>query len=137
MRWLNKYNKLVWHKDDRYRIKWDKKAPSKGAQTVKDFLKEHCSGSIWYEEYRLPGTLLKVDFLSPTKKIAIEFHGQQHETFNPFFHKTRSNFLASFKRDVKKEEILIKNSYTFVEIYNKDLKDLSKKWFLEKYNVLI
>jgi hypothetical protein len=136
MKWLTKNNKLAWHPDNKYRINWVKKAPSKGAQAVKDFLKEYCSGSIWYEEYRLPGMLLRVDFLSPNKKVAIEFNGIQHEKFVKFFYTHRVNYQMSFKRDLKKEEFLTKNGYTFIEIYERDL-PLTREFFKEKYNIII
>lgn len=136
MRWLTENGRQVWQADQKYRIKWSKKAPSKGAQAVKDFIFKHCSSYIWFEEYRLPGTRLKVDFLSPTKKIAIEFHGKQHVEFNKFFHKTRAAYYRSFKRDVLKERILVANDYTLVEIFDDDL-PLTRKFFEENYNILL
>lgn len=136
MRWLKHSDKYVWHSDNKYRIKWDKKAPSKGAQAVKDFLYKYCRNQIWYEEYRLPGCLLKVDFLSPNKKIAIEFQGVQHSKFNPHFHGNRLGFLKSIRRDIQKEEILTLNGYTLVEIFDEDL-PVSRKFFLENYNIMI
>ncbi len=136
MRWINKREKLVWHPDNKYRIKWGKKAPSKGAQEVKDFLHRYCSDYIWYEEYRLPGCLLRVDFLSPNKKLAIEFNGPQHEGFNKFFHGTRTGYKNMFKRDMDKEKFLVKNGYTFIEIYKEDL-PLTHSFFSSNYNIII
>jgi hypothetical protein len=136
MRWLNKNNKLVSHNDTKYRINWDRKAPSKGAQEVKDFLCQFCRNYIWFEEYRLPGCLLKVDFLSPTKKIAIEFQGAQHDKFVRLFHKNRTGYRKSFIRDLDKAEYLERNKYTLIEIFEKDL-PLSRKFFMDYYNILI
>ncbi len=121
MRWLDKNDKLFWYPDNKYKINWQKKAPSKGAQAVKDFLKTHCYGHILFEEYRLPKTLLRVDFLDATKKMAIEFQGEQHDTFNKHFHGDKIGFWNSIKRDVKKWEILQKNDFLLIEIKDEDL----------------
>lgn len=135
MRWLVN-NREVWHSDNKYRIKWDKKAPSKGAQAVKDFIYQNCRSLIWYEEYRLPSCLLRVDFLCSSKSFALEFQGPQHETFNKHFHENRNGFLQSIKRDIKKEKILNANGYTLIEIFEKDL-PLTRKFFLDKYQIII
>ena len=133
MRW-NVNGRDVWHPDNKYRIKWDRKAPSKGAQTVKDFLKKHCSAYVWYEEFRLPSCLLRVDFLSPTKKIAIEFQGKQHDNFSKHFHKDRSGYLAHIKRDMKKLDFLSKNGYTVIEITDNDF-PLTRQFFIDTYQI--
>lgn len=135
MRWLVN-GKLRWHSDNKYKIDWDKPAPSKPAQQVKDFLKLHANRHIWFEEYRVPGTRLKIDFLCPNLKLAIEFDGKQHRTYNSFFHKNRSGFLASIKRDVKKEKFLQENDYTVAVIEDKDL-PLTKEFFLKNYNIVL
>lgn len=135
MRWLVN-NREVWHSDNKYRIKWDKKAPSKGAQAVKDFIYQNCRNLIWYEEYRLPNCLLRVDFLCSSKNFGVEYQGSQHETFNKHFHENRNGFLQSIKRDIKKEKILNANGYTLIEIFEKDL-PLTRKFFLDKYQIII
>jgi hypothetical protein len=129
MRWkIN--NRNVWQSDAKYRIKWDKKAPSKGAQIVKDYLKKWCYNYIWYEEYFLPKTRLRIDYLCPSKLVAIEFDGPQHQSYNKFFHGSRAGYLASIKRDVKKTEILESNGYTVINLTEEDLPKLNQKFFL-------
>lgn len=127
MRWLVN-NKERWHSDKKYRIKWEKKAPSKGAQEVKTFIKDNFPNDIWYEEYRVPGTLLKIDFLNATRRFAIEFHGEQHDNYSSFFHGSRAGYRNSIKRDIKKAQFLQNNNYKLIEIYEEDL-PLSKEFF--------
>lgn len=129
MKWLNRNGKEFSFADKKYLINWDKPAPSKGSQEVKDFLAANYKFWTWFEEYRIPGTKLRVDFLSTTTKVAIEFHGRQHSSFVKHFHGSKSGFLSSLKRDTKKEELLEKNGFTVVELYEEDLEDLSKEWF--------
>jgi hypothetical protein len=119
------------HNSKKYLINWNKPAPSIGAQRVKDFLKKEMNVlglDQWYEEYRLPGTKLFVDFLNLGRKVAIEYndhseHGH-HSHFNKFFHKNRIGFLNSIKRDVKKAQILEDNGILLMEIYEEDLDNL-------------
>lgn len=135
MRWLVN-GKYKWCYDNKYKIDWDKPAPSKIAQEVQNFLKENAKNYIWFTEYTVPTTRLRIDYLCPNIKIAIEVHGDQHENFIKFFHKTRSGYLAHIKRDIKKEKFLQENNYTLVIIYKKDL-PLSKEFFLKTYNINI
>lgn len=135
MKWLNRNGKEFSFADKRYLINWDKAAPSKGAQAVKDFLGANYRFWTWFEEYRIPGTRLKVDFLSTTTKVAIEFHGRQHNTFVKHWHGSRSGFLSHIKRDVKKEELLEKNGFRLIEMYEEDLDLLNKEWFEDKLAV--
>lgn len=139
MRWKLPNNKLVWRNDKKYLINWDKPSRSKEQTKVKEFLKQYWKNDIVMEEYGLPGSKLKVDFLNATKRIAIEHQGKgAHNEFNPFFHKnSRANYLASLKRDVKKRKLLEDNNYMFIETFTEDLKNLTKEFFLKTYNINI
>ena len=119
-----------------YLINWDGKAPSKGAQAVKDFLKRNVRTHVWLEEFRIPRTLLRVDFLSVTGKFAIEFNGRQHEEYVEHFHRNRIGYHGSIKRDVKKMDALEENGYTLVIVEENDL-PLTKKWFQDNYQIQI
>ena len=139
MRWRLPNNKLVWRNDKKYLINWDKPSRSKEQTKVKDFLKQYCKNDILFEEYVLPSTRLKVDFLNATKKWAIEHQGKgAHNEFNPFFHKnSRANYLASLKRDVKKRKLLEDNGYVFIETFTNELNSLTKEFFLKTYNITL
>jgi hypothetical protein len=140
MRWLLPNNKLVWKSDKKYLIDWDKPSRSKEQTVVKNFLRQFFEKDVVYEEYVIPRSgKLRVDFLNVTRKYAIEHQGDgAHNEFNPFFHKnSRSNFLASIKRDVKKATLLELNGYLVIETYTKDLNNLTKEFFLKNYNIVL
>jgi very-short-patch-repair endonuclease len=103
---------------------------------VKQFLKSYWQNHIVYEEFPVYGTRLKVDFINMTKKMAVEVHGPQHESFNKFFHgNSRAKYLASIKRDAQKAEWLEKNNFIFIEIYDKDIDNLSRQFIEKTYNI--
>lgn len=132
MRWTVD-GKLRWHCDSSYRIDWNRKAPSKIAQTFKDFLYKNFRYNILYEEYRIPRTLLKIDFLDATKRIAYEISGEQHREFNKFFYNnSRNNYLNAIKRDVKKEKFLKTNNYKLIELFEEDIKQLTIEFLNKK-----
>ena len=138
MKWLinNKYRN---HSDNKYRIKWDRKAPSKGAQIVKDFLFQNCKNHVLFEEYRLPSSRLYCDWIDATLKLCLEYDDKEetghHNHFNKFFHKTRLGYLNSIKRDIKKDQILELNGYKVVRIFEEDL-HLTIQWF-EKQGIYL
>ena len=120
----------------RYLIDWDKKSKSKIQFKVKQFLKTYWENHIVYEEFPVYGTRMKVDFINVTKKMAVEVHGPQHESCNKFFHKnSRAAYLDSIKRDAKKAEWLENNNFIFIEIYDKDIDNLSHKLIKDIYKV--
>ena len=120
----------------RYLIDWDKKSKAKIQFNVKQFLKTYWENHIVYEEFPVYGTRMKVDFINVTKKMAVEVHGPQHESFNKFFHKnSRAAYLDSIKRDAKKAEWLENNNFIFIEIYDKDIDNLSHKLIKDIYKV--
>jgi hypothetical protein len=123
-----------WHNDGKYKIVWEKSAPSSGSQYVKDFLKNVAQNHMWYEEYRLPTCRLRVDFLCASKKVAIEFNGRQHNEFVKFFAGNRDGFLRQFRNDCKKRKILEENGYTVIELEESDF-PLTRQWFVDKYQI--
>tara|TARA_R100001509_G_C4866703_1_gene215288 strand:- start:992 stop:1408 length:417 start_codon:yes stop_codon:yes gene_type:complete len=136
MRLYNIYGRSVTKNVTKYLIDWDAKSRSKLQFDAKQFFRQYWSGQVVYEEFPVFGTRMKVDILNATKRIAIEVNGEQHDKFNKFFHNnSRAKYLDSIKRDMKKAEWLEKNSFTLIEIYKKDIKDLSRDFF--KQNFLI
>lgn len=115
-------------------IHWDGKSRSKFQFEVKSFLKRYWQGDVVFEELKIVGTRLSLDFYNANKKIAIEVQGQQHIKYVPFFHGTRSNYLGQIKRDYKKIEFCELNKINLVEIYPKD--ELSKELF-ERFGVYL
>jgi hypothetical protein len=138
MRLLNINGKLVNKNVRNYEIDWDGKSRSKLQFKFKQFFYPYWKNHIVYEEFPVYGSMLKVDLLNATKKIAVEIQGNQHESFNKFFHdNSRLKYLQSIKRDVKKEHWLEKNGFKFLELYENDLKNLSPQYIEEKCGILI
>ena len=80
-----------------------------------------------YEEFKVIGTQLSLDFYNHNKKIAIEVQGAQHLKFVKHFHKTRANFLRQIRRDDKKMDFCDLNDIQLLQIYPED--KLSEEFF--------
>lgn len=115
-----------------YIINWEKKSKSKFQFDVKKFLKKYWQEDVVFEEVKVVGTRLSLDFFNATKKVAIEVQGHQHFTFVKFFHGNRIKYLDQIKRDYKKIEFCELNNIKLVEIYPND--ELSKSLF-ERFGV--
>jgi very-short-patch-repair endonuclease len=87
----------------------DKRKRSKYHVKARNLLKEIYNSYRILEEVKLPGStelhrksVLYLDFYIPSIKVAIEVHGEQHYEYNPFFHKSKADFLKSKARDEDK-----------------------------------
>lgn len=114
----------------KYIIDWEAKSRSKSQFSVKQFLKKYWHGDVVFEEFKVVGTRLSLDFFNANKKIAIEVQGHQHVKFVPFFHQDRGNYLKQFKRDVKKYDFCEINNIQLIEIYPED--KINENFFTEK-----
>ena len=120
----------------KYLIDWRKNSRSKLQTKVKRFLQRYWKNQTIYEEFPVFGTKMKVDFLNSTIKVAIEVQGTQHRKFNPFFHSnSRAKYLSSIKRDMQKATWLEQNNFTLVELEEREVKDISKDFFRENFNI--
>jgi len=113
-------------------INWDGKSRSKFQSEVKKFLKNYWQGDVVFEELKIVGSRLSIDFYNANTKVAIEVQGQQHFKFVKFFHVNRNGYLRQLKRDVKKNEFCDLNNIKLIEIYPND--ELSKDFF-KKFGV--
>jgi hypothetical protein len=137
MKLFNVKGKLVSKNVTKQLIKWDGKSRSLLQFRVKQFLKPFWKPYIVYEEFPVYGTLLKVDILNASLKIAIEVNGPQHNEFHYFHNKQPLNYLAEIKRDDKKMEWLEKNKFNLIEINYDEVDTLSKDFFKEKFNLTL
>jgi hypothetical protein len=138
MRLLNVNGRLVNKNVRKHLINWEAKSRSKLQYNFKTLFHPYWRNHIVYEEFPVYGTMLKVDFLNATKKIAVEIQGGQHESFNKFFHNnSRLKYLESIKRDVKKSKWLEVNNFKLIELYESDIKYFSPEYIEEKCKILI
>ena len=138
MRLLNINGKLVNKNVRKNLINWEGESRSKLQFKFKHFFYPYWKNHIVYEEFPVYGSMLKVDFLNATKKIAVEIQGHQHESFNRFFHgDSRLKYLESIKRDVKKIKWLEMNNFKILELYENDLKYISPEYIEEKCGIFI
>jgi hypothetical protein len=104
----------------KYLIDWEAKSRSKFQNRVKDFLKDYWCNDIVFEEFRIVGTRLSLDFYNANKKVAVEVQGDQHVRFVKHFHKNRLKYLDQLKRDQKKLDFCEINDIKLVEVYTTD-----------------
>ena len=69
---------------NKYLINWEDKSRSKFQKRVKDFLKEYWCNDIVFEEFRIVGTRLSLDFYNANKKVAVEVQGKTHQVCQAF-----------------------------------------------------
>lgn len=117
-----------------YLIDWDHSV-SRPQKKVKDFLRKYWASHIVCEEFRIPGSLYRIDLINFTRKIVVEVSPAGSHSFNKFFHKSRFRFGAAMDRELKKAEWVMSTGYEFVEICEDDLGELSKAWFKTKYGI--
>ncbi len=138
MRLYNIFGHLQNKNVSRCIVKWDGPSRSKIQFKVKQFFKPFWNSHVVYEEFPVYGTRLRVDFINATIKVAIEVNGRQHSEFNKFFHSnSRSKYLDSIKRDLKKSEWLESNKFKLIEIEEKEVQEMSKSFFKEKFDLTL
>lgn len=138
MKFYNLNRKLISKSYYKYRIDWDKKERSQFQTDVKNFLRPYLQFHVVFSEFPIPSTRLKIDIFDASAMVCYEIQGEQHRAFNSFFNNgSRLNYLHALQRDGKKVKWCEINNITLCEIYPEDLKDLSPKWFKEKYNIVL
>ena len=137
MKFKNIFGKDVNKTINRFLIDWNKPCKSKVQFNVKKFF-EHCWDThVVVEEFPVFGTRMKCDLINFTKKIAVETHGLQHDKFVKHFHKTKTGFKNSVKRDLQKYQWLEMNGFRIIEIFENELINLSPEWIKEKFDIEI
>ena len=120
----------------KYLIDWSL-SPSKQQKILQDFLYPFWKNKIICAEFRLPGSLFRVDLINISDRLAIEYSPDSTHDFNQYFHGSRAGFLRRVKSDIWKIEELERNNFKIIEINEEDLNWLSKSFFLEKFNVVL
>ena len=104
----------------KYLIDWDKPSRSKFQTKVKKFLRRYWKNDIVFEEFRVVGTRLTLDFYNANKKIDVEDQGEQNTKIVKFFHKNRFKYADQLKRDEKKLDFCNINDIKLAEVYPQD-----------------
>jgi hypothetical protein len=68
------------------------------------------------EEFPIPEERLWLDFYLPHHKLAFEYQGQQHDSFNKFFHGDKDGFKRSLARDERKKLWCQVNDISLIEV---------------------
>lgn len=138
MRFYTLTGQLVNKNISKYAVNWDKPCRSIIQFKVKQFLKPYWQGYMCFEEILCTGTLLHLDFLNLSLKIAVECSGDQHFSYSPFFHRGNpANYLKGIKNDFKKATWLEKNGIKLIEIMEDEVPHLSRNFFKEKFDVVL
>ncbi len=112
-----------------YIIDWEREV-SKPQKKVSDFLRPFWKRDLVLCEFRVPGSLLRIDLLNVTRKVIVETSPDEvHKNYNPFLHKDRSNFLKKLKADNQKMDWAEKAGYVYIELDSNEIKNLSVETF--------
>ena len=123
----------------KYYINWDKTKGVSGPEVaVQNFLRPYWKTHCVLTQLRIPGSLLRIDLVNLTLKIAIEISPAGTHEFNKFFHKDKAGFLGVIKRDfAKREWIENQCGWKMVELFDDEINNLSKQMFLDKFGVAL
>ena len=137
MKFKNIFGKEVNKTINRFLVDWNRPCKSKVQFNVKKFFQNCWHTHVVVEEFPVFGTRMKCDLINFTKKIAVETHGLQHDKFVKHFHKTKTGFKNSVKRDLQKYTWLEMNGFRIIEIFENELTSLSPEWIKEKFDIEI
>ena len=131
-------DKLVTLNVRKYLIDWNNSGASKIEVKFRDLIRPYWFRSIILYQPRVPGSLLRLDFLNVNKRLCVEIDGSQHGEFNKHFHKNSKNvYLASIKRDLQKEEWCATNDIKMLHLTSEDLDNFSPRWVESMYGISI
>jgi hypothetical protein len=137
MKFKNIFGKDVNKNINKYLVKWDEPCRSKVQFNIKKFFETYWRTHIVVEEFPVFGSRMKCDLINFTKKIAVETHGLQHDKFVKYFHRTRTGFKKSVKRDLQKYSWLEMNGFQIIEIFENEIQLLDSDWIKEKFDIEI
>lgn len=119
-----------------YLIDWDA-SPSKEQKVLQDFLYPFWKNKVVLAEFRIPGSKFRIDILNLSDNIAIEYSPDSSHDYNPFFHKSRTEYILRVKADIDKIKWLENSGFKVIELKKEDLFQLSKLFFIEKFGILL
>lgn len=99
-----------------YPIRSKENCRSLGQYHLGQQLRSLYDGIAILEEFQIPDSRLSLDFYIPNRAIAFEFQGEQHDSFNSFFHNTKHDFQRQQERDQSKREWCRLNNIALIEV---------------------
>ena len=95
-------------------------------QKAKEILLQKYRNDVIIENFIIPESKLSVDFFLPKRKLVIEIDGEQHNSFNSFFHKSIHNkgLTSQLNRDDMKENWAKMNGFRFLRFDKTNLNEL-------------
>jgi hypothetical protein len=123
----------------RYLIDWDPpREVSKPQAAVKAFLRPFWSHKQVVEEFRIPGSKLRLDLYCIPDNLVIEVSPEAtHTKYNPFMHGSLSGYRGVMKRDLQKVEWCERNGLTLVTLVDEDIANLSVERFRDAFGVTL
>lgn len=119
----------------KYKIDWERKVSAPQFK-IKSLVKKLWEYDLVLEEFVIPGSRLRLDLFNTNKKIVLEVSPDcYHSNYNSFLHGNRQKFLDKIKKDFIKREWCEKNKLSLIELTDKDIKEFSQNYILEKYGI--
>src|ERR1017187_546589 len=113
---------------NKYKINWDSDGASKLEVKFRNLIRPYWYRSIILYQFKIPASLLRIDFFNVNKRLAIEVNGPQHNEFNPHFHRhSRAAYRNSIMRDFSKIRWCEENNIQLLELIEEDLDNFSRE----------
>ena len=116
-----------------YLIDWNRaREVSRPQALVKQFLYPFWKGCVVLEETRIPASRLRIDLMNLSRRQIVEVSPSSSHSFNRFFHKDRFRLGRAVQRDLDKVAWAERNRFTYVELTEEDIDNLSIALFRER-----
>ncbi len=120
----------------KYRIDWST-PPSKEQGILENFLYPFVKHKFVLREFRIPGSLYRFDLVVVDNRWIFEYSPTSTHDVNKYFFPTHSSYLKRIKTDLDKIEWAKLNNFKLCEINKEDLPHLSKRYFLDTFDILL
>lgn len=98
--------------------KFPERKISAGQTATRERIEREFGNQTILEEFPIPNSKLRLDFFLPNIKVAVEYHGRQHEEFVKHFHGTKKKFMLAKMRDEQKAKWCKMNGIELVIWYD-------------------
>ena len=138
MNWKTPEDRIVKIHPAKYRIDWARKVSGPQLR-VKNFLFPYWQKDVVCEELYLnigKGRKFRYDLVNLNKKCIVEVSPDStHLEYNHFMHGSAPKYRKRLESDVLKMEMAELNEFTFIELHDEHLNNLTKKMFKETFDL--